>query len=1208
MACAVHHAGVTASAGFSSVICVDPPEAGSIHVHTISEGQIHLMFDHRKAGFAREGTDLVITTDTGGTVVLDDFFAVGAQALPVFETAGGELVSASTFLLEFDPNIDLSPVDIHALPGSGTQYEDNAGGLVGGIDRLESLGTGYLRWENVSAETLFFLPTRGQAVSSGDTASHVSAVPEPPSLPFAQDRAFAQARAVAYLASEGSDSNDEQYEYSLHPAFALALSGPGLTPSFSPATTPVLVACNAGKGAFFTTACVGNELTITLTEAGREWMADNAGQDLVGYFRIESPEYRTGSYVLQAVFTPSDTFDSMTTPLNNYYDRTASTFGETHQGINPDKATGYTVTTTDKDDILRFTGPMDAAALFTGQGDDILAITGNVTDSNINMGSGTDTVRINGMLGVFSGQHYLTMDSGSVTVASGEKVGSAVYAYNAKLHVDGNNADILIDATRAASTAGINIDADAEVTATGKNVSVTGNTLGGSDSNAGVSLAGTAKGTISASGLLSVAATNEGSGSAYAINTMSGGDLTMRGGEVGLSASSGALQAGTIATVGAGNQVSVNSLNHIDMRAEGVNYAYGVTAGDGSNIRLDASGDLTILSKASNGISYGLLSYNTGTLVEADIAGAASITAEGAARGYALSAALGDLNVKAASLSLVAKGSQAVYAIQSSIGSTVTVDTDSLDITSKFEGSGQHRAVTAYTATGYEAADIVINTKNLSVNATSVGANQAEALGALYLGSSVTVNLQDSDEGASAVLKNKSTDGVATPGPQLSTGVGTQNGSVFIQGAENSTNTIAITSEANKVSCHAIRAVTISSAIAGNIQIQGGAMADSINVSGNGTENAAAWGIFCSNPASRVVIDGGEGADNINISAVAEGGNANAVNATTRAEVHIAGGEGSTISISGKSNTGSAWGLNSQGGISLVGSHIEITAETSALNRGAYAIQSWDPNKDIHIQGHESGLNLNIVAKGGLETETRAIYSKNNSQTFIEGSASDDSITIQGHVDGWQGADAYGNEIHTGAGNDRVEITGKIYGTRINLGDGNDTLTLRHSADVTDPDRVVLYSSLEGGDGFDTLELDRFAPGGVFSLDNLSGYVMGADVGGSISGFEHVDLGSSDIATTLNVYLSDLLTWNDSLNGGLDELTFISGTDLSGELAPGHYMTVTGNGNDTVRLNGSVTDTSTVFASGADFYDVYSYSDNGDTHYLLILQALTVVA
>ncbi len=143
MNCSIHNAEFAGSSDFTSVICVDRPSAGeSRHVPSVAKALIHLRFDYHSAIFERDAADLIIKDGNGGVIILDNFFAVGDQPLPAFETMDGVVVPATEFLLVFDSGFDLSIAKAHAPPSGGTRYENDAGELSGGIDLLADLRTG----------------------------------------------------------------------------------------------------------------------------------------------------------------------------------------------------------------------------------------------------------------------------------------------------------------------------------------------------------------------------------------------------------------------------------------------------------------------------------------------------------------------------------------------------------------------------------------------------------------------------------------------------------------------------------------------------------------------------------------------------------------------------------------------------------------------------------------------------------------------------------------------------------------------------------------------------------------------------------------------------------------------------------------------------------------------------------------------------------
>ena len=130
------------------------PEGESITIPAAKGGRIALpapvggriVFTHDISGsaFERHGNDLVIAHADGGSVTLTDFFVQDEGAAPGFVLRDGTVIDSADFLRAENPDLDLTTAAGPAsAPGSSgmNAYADASGSLVGGLDRLDSLGT-----------------------------------------------------------------------------------------------------------------------------------------------------------------------------------------------------------------------------------------------------------------------------------------------------------------------------------------------------------------------------------------------------------------------------------------------------------------------------------------------------------------------------------------------------------------------------------------------------------------------------------------------------------------------------------------------------------------------------------------------------------------------------------------------------------------------------------------------------------------------------------------------------------------------------------------------------------------------------------------------------------------------------------------------------------------------------------------------------------
>ena len=127
----------------------------------VKAGQpVSLINNPYPALFSREGVDLVVTAGDSATVYID-FFAQGeGNPLPDLLLPDGSKVAGEDFLRSMNSAMDLAtaagpPSSSTASSGGSGDYADDAGTLVGGVDRLGSLGTSQWSSERESVETPF---------------------------------------------------------------------------------------------------------------------------------------------------------------------------------------------------------------------------------------------------------------------------------------------------------------------------------------------------------------------------------------------------------------------------------------------------------------------------------------------------------------------------------------------------------------------------------------------------------------------------------------------------------------------------------------------------------------------------------------------------------------------------------------------------------------------------------------------------------------------------------------------------------------------------------------------------------------------------------------------------------------------------------------------------------------------------------------------
>ena len=161
-----------------SEITVSRPESGaSTAVASSAGGVLNLGFDPGTATASRIDNNLVFEVDGGGTVTLTDFFAVGDQTLPTLRLPDGTLVASADFFAGSDLDISTAagPGAAGPPPGSGTNYADDTGSLMGGVDKLGQLGTDY--WSSATEPGLI---AEGPGATLVATAAATAEVTPPP--------------------------------------------------------------------------------------------------------------------------------------------------------------------------------------------------------------------------------------------------------------------------------------------------------------------------------------------------------------------------------------------------------------------------------------------------------------------------------------------------------------------------------------------------------------------------------------------------------------------------------------------------------------------------------------------------------------------------------------------------------------------------------------------------------------------------------------------------------------------------------------------------------------------------------------------------------------------------------------------------------------------------------------------------------------------
>uniref|UniRef100_B8DLR7 von Willebrand factor type A n=1 Tax=Nitratidesulfovibrio vulgaris (strain DSM 19637 / Miyazaki F) TaxID=883 RepID=B8DLR7_NITV9 len=136
----------TGAAAAARHIQLTQPQANQqVVIDNIAGAALDMGFPSEAAQLEQSGQDLVFLFENGGRIVLSNFFGLfDSHQLPAFNLEDGQSLPGDAFLAALRE--DLLPA---AGPGAGAaagsggvgDYADDAGNLIGGVDRLDPLGT-----------------------------------------------------------------------------------------------------------------------------------------------------------------------------------------------------------------------------------------------------------------------------------------------------------------------------------------------------------------------------------------------------------------------------------------------------------------------------------------------------------------------------------------------------------------------------------------------------------------------------------------------------------------------------------------------------------------------------------------------------------------------------------------------------------------------------------------------------------------------------------------------------------------------------------------------------------------------------------------------------------------------------------------------------------------------------------------------------------
>lgn len=503
----------------TAVEIVGTPHADeNIRVHVNNTDALYFPHDLKNSSFTREGSDLVMQNETGGKVTVVNFFAMeGESSLPSVVLADGSLVAGEDFLRGQAPALTIR-TSAGEGESSGTSglgnYDDATGTLVGGIDRLGTLGLAQGETNNpLLQETALSVELATQAppaLPGSPLLAELPITPEDTPFPAAPADGHIAYNARAVLLTEGGVTT-----------IRTPLLGANGTPIPSSAEN-VSAQWKLPEGAepYFTVQTEQDMLVFTLTEAGVAALA--AGENLYNYITLSSAQ---GIYTLQLIAVPRNTFDSATAIDSSETGgrRDSLFYGEWHMGKD---YTAGNLSASDSADNIRMAGVVSKSTIDSGLGNDTVELGGMKGGSTVIAAEGTVAIAMQGT-GPATGVQSDFSNPGTNTITARE------IAMN-------------IDMEQAA----YGIKGDARITATGD---IHLEATSAKNSAAGANSTSNSTTTIEAGGLLDVRVESTGAGldntSAYALGSASA--LTVQAGSISLSAK----------TAGKSNAAGISSTN-----------------------------------------------------------------------------------------------------------------------------------------------------------------------------------------------------------------------------------------------------------------------------------------------------------------------------------------------------------------------------------------------------------------------------------------------------------------------------------------------------------------------------------------------------------------------------------------------------------------------------------------------------------------------
>ena len=431
-----------------SKVRITKPDASTKQAVSFPAGEggksVELGFDTGEATVERIDNDLVFIFDGGAETRLTDFFVTGGEALPTFVLADGTEVLGADVLRQLNSDMDLEtaagPGSQSASGGSG-EYADDVGPLIGGLDRLGSLGTD--QWSLATERSeIVTVASRAPVAESSSPSSPLQPTQPPVQPPAPPEEGGSEeenpvmgysARAVLYHTAPDGQLND-QVRFRLLDENRADIAASNAF--FDPAHISF-------ESEYFENFQFNDDGTVTATlkddSATQAAMAAASG-NLYDYIKIVVSD--GNEYIMQVVVSQDGTFNSaaedlLKPPAQGSIDR------EWHSETNGTGA-GNRYSSQGDDEVWLKGNPITGQdTLSTGAGSDAVTISGKFQaldqekHATIDLGADNDTLTMGQ-----SDWIYATLN-GSVTLKGGSgddtlDIKSPIYSYSgARVEVDG---------------------------------------------------------------------------------------------------------------------------------------------------------------------------------------------------------------------------------------------------------------------------------------------------------------------------------------------------------------------------------------------------------------------------------------------------------------------------------------------------------------------------------------------------------------------------------------------------------------------------------------------------------------------------------------------------------------------------------------------------------------------------------------------------